>query len=82
MRIDKGFSIGNVKFVLYFEGYNLLNDQVFDYENTFSEDPENPYRQRYVEDPENIYTETEFAPYVTSVEAYLTGNQPRHYDWD
>ncbi len=79
MRIDKGFSIGNVKFVLYFEGYNLLNDQVFDYENTFSEDPENPYRQRYVEDPENIYTETEFAPYVTSVEAYLTGNQPRHY---
>jgi hypothetical protein len=79
MRIDKGFSVGNVDFLIYLEGYNLLNEEVYDYENTFSEDPENPYRQRYVEDPENIFVETEYAPYVTSTEAYLIGNQPRHF---
>lgn len=79
LRIDKSFSINNVSFNIYLEGYNILNQQVFDYDNTFSESADNPYRQRYIENREEIFTETEFAPYVTDIEAYLIGNQPRHF---
>ena len=79
LRIDKSFSINNVSFNIYLEGYNILNQQVFDYDNTFSESADNPYRQRYIENREEIFTETEFAPYVTDIESYLIGNQPRHF---
>ena len=79
LRIDKNFAINKVNFIIYFEGYNILNQQVYNYERTFSEDPENPYRQRYMENRDEIFTETEFAPYVTDIEAYLIGNQPRHF---
>lgn len=79
LRINKTFSIKNVNFNIYLEGYNILNEQHYNYNRTFSEGPENPYRQRYMENKEEIFTETEFAPYVTDIEAYLIGNQPRHF---
>lgn len=79
IRIEKKFSLGYVKFNLYVEGFNIFNNKVFDYDKTFSEDPTNRYRTQYIQDQENLFIEKRFAPYVTNIEGFLLGNQPRHF---
>ncbi len=79
IRLEKQFRIGSTKINVYLEGFNMFNNHVFDYDKTFSEDPDNRYRTIYVEDRKNLFIERRFSPYVTNIEGYLIGNQPRHY---
>ncbi len=79
LRIEKGFKIGLSTLSFYVEGFNLLNDQVFSYNRTFSDDPNNPYRQRYMDPSQDVLVETEFSPYTSRLENYLYSNQPRHW---
>jgi len=79
LRIDKKVKIGLVDLEFYLEGYNVLNTKAYDYSRTFSDSPNNPYRTIYVQDQANLNTERQFAPYVTNIEGYLLGNQPRHF---
>ena len=79
MRIDKTITFGLTSVNVYLEGFNLLNEQVFDYNRTFSENPNNRYRTKYVEDNENILVEDQFAPYSTNIESFLLGNEPRYF---
>lgn len=79
IRIEKTILFGLTSLNIYLEGFNLLNEQVFDYDRTFSENPNNRYRAAYVEDNENLFVEDQFAPYTTNIESYLLGNQPRHF---
>lgn len=79
IRIDKKLKLGIVNMEIYAEGYNVLNTKTYNYSRTFSDSPDNRYRSIYVQDKENLTTETQFAPYVTNIESYLMGNQPRHF---
>jgi len=79
IRIDKNFKIGQTTLNVYVEGFNMLNEFAYNYNNTFSEDPNNQYRVKYVENNEEILIEDRFGPYVTNVQGYLYGNQPRHF---
>ncbi len=80
-RLNKTVSINGTGAKFYAEAFNLLNKRFFNYGRTF-QDPQgeqNTFKIRYMEDRENLLTQTEFAPYFTSLEGYLFGNQPRHY---
>lgn len=79
LRIDKAVKFGIVDLQFYLEGFNLFNTKTYNYSRTFSDSPDNQYRTIYVQDQENLTTERQFAPYVTNIESYLMGNQPRHF---
>jgi outer membrane receptor protein involved in Fe transport len=79
MRIEKRFRIGLTTLSIYLEGFNILNDEVFSYGRTFSDDPNNPYRQRYMDQSQDVLVETEFSPYTSRLNNYLYTNQPRHW---
>jgi outer membrane receptor protein involved in Fe transport len=86
LRMEKGFIIGRTTIKVYGEIYNVLNQKIWSYNRTFGEGIENLYRGRYMEDstdlpPEEkrVMTETEFSPYITSLQAYLLSNSPRWY---
>lgn len=79
LRVDKTFRIGQTNLNVYVEGFNILNEYVFDYSNTFSEDPTNDYETDFMEDRENIFTEDIAAPYTTNIESFLLGNLPRYF---
>ena len=81
-RLQKSIRFNNSSSLkIYAEVFNLINQQVFSYTRTF-EDPQgtqNVFKQRFVEDRENVLTQPEFAPYVTSLDAYLISSQPRSF---
>ncbi len=79
IRLEKKFGFNNNRITAFIEGYNLLNKRVWSYHRTFSEDPENQYRNRYKDPSQDVLTETDFSPYVTSLEPYLLANNPRYY---
>ncbi len=86
LRLEKGFSKGRTTVTTYVEVYNVLNQKIWHYNRTFSEELENLYRGRYMEDgadvppdEKRVMTETEFAPYITNLQAYLLSNSPRSY---
>ncbi len=81
LRLDKEVPFNNTKVKFYLEAFNVLNKKNFSYTRTF-EDPQggqNVFKQKFIEDRENLLTQTDFAPYFTSLDAYLYSNQPRHY---
>ncbi len=79
LRVEKSFRIGSGNLNVYLEGFNILNDQVYSYNRTFSDDPNNPYRQRYMDSSQDVLVETEFSPYTSRLDNYLFSNQPRHW---
>lgn len=81
IRLDKQLHINGSKAKIYFEIFNVTNHKIFDYGNTFEDDlgSQNPFKVRFVEDRENLLTNPDFAPFFTSMDAYLYDNQPRHY---
>lgn len=81
LRMDKVIRVNKTDMKFYLEAFNVLNRKVFNYTRTFS-DPageQNTFKIRYMEDRENLLTQSDFAPFVTSLDAFLYGNQPRHY---
>lgn len=76
MRLEKRFNISNSTLTVYLEGFNLLNQFVYSYSRTFNNDRNTP---KWELDRENILVYDEYAPFVTSQEVYLIGNQPRHF---
>ncbi len=79
IRFSKKISVGSTDLNFYVEGYNVLNQKTYNYDRTFSEDPNNPYRTIYVEDNADLMTERQFDPYTTNIESYLIGNTPRYF---
>ena len=79
LRIDKTFEVGQTTLNVYVEGFNILNEYVFDYDNTFSESITNIYQDAFVEDRKNVFIEDINSPYVTNIQSFLLGNQPRHF---
>ncbi len=86
LRLEKEFIKGRTTVTSYIEVYNVLNQKIWHYNRTFSEELENLYRGRYMEDgadlpadEKRVMTETEYAPYVTNLQAYLLTNAPRSY---
>lgn len=83
-RLEKGFISGGTTITAYIEAYNVLKEKVWHYNRTFSEDPENIYRARYMQymeerDIDKVLKESDFAPYVTSLEPYLFDNSPGYF---
>ncbi|MBN1302093.1 MAG: TonB-dependent receptor [Melioribacteraceae bacterium] len=76
MRIEKRLEFGNTLVTIYGEGFNLLNEKVFNYSRTFDDERTT---QRWHDDRENILTYNEYYPYVTSQDIYLLSNQPRNF---
>lgn len=75
MRIEKRFSFASTKFTIYLEGFNLLNEPVYNYSRTFNNDRNTP---KWENDRENILVYDEYYPYVTDQSIYLLTNLPRH----
>ncbi|MBT3750520.1 MAG: TonB-dependent receptor [Bacteroidetes bacterium] len=78
-RFEKVLSVSANRITAFFEGYNLLNDKVWHYSRTFSDSPDNVYRERYVDETTDVLTETEFSPYLTNLTPYLYSNSPRSF---
>lgn len=81
IRLDKSVAIRSTTVNFYLEAFNVLNHSVFNYSRTF-EDPQgeqNVFKERFMTERQNLLTQTDFEPYLTSLEGYLYGNQPRHY---
>ncbi|MCF8414572.1 MAG: TonB-dependent receptor [Melioribacteraceae bacterium] len=76
MRIEKRIRMANTDLIIYGEGFNLLNKEIYNYSRTFDDERNTP---RWENDRENILTDDEYFPYVTSQELYLLSNQPRHF---
>ncbi len=75
MRLQKKFVFGGTKMTLYVEGFNLLNEKVYNYSRTFNDERETA---RW-EQGQNVLIYNEYAPYTTSQAIYILSNQPRHY---
>lgn len=75
MRLQKKFRFGNTRMTCYLEGFNLLNEKVYQYSRTFNDQRETA---RW-ESGQNVLIYDEYAPYTTSQAIYLLSNQPRHY---
>ena len=75
-RLEKKFDIGKTDLVFYLEGFNLLNEIVYDYSSVFN-DPRNTLK--WVKTPENILVYDLFPPYITSQSVDVIANQPRHF---
>jgi len=75
-RIEKGISIAKSVMTLYFEGFNLLNEEYYQYSRTF----DNPYNTaKWHNDKDNVLVYDLYAPYITRQDIYLLRNDPRHY---
>ena len=80
LRLEKAVQVSaNTKITGYVEAFNVLNEKVWHYNRTFSEDPDNRYDSRYMNENQDVLTEIEFTPYVTRLEPWLLSNSPRYY---
>ncbi|MBD3383897.1 TonB-dependent receptor [candidate division KSB1 bacterium] len=77
MRLQKQLEYKNTNFLLYVEGYNLLNEIRWHYSRTFTSGQE--AYTRWHTDRREVLTYKEYAPYITSQELYLLNNEPRHF---
>lgn len=78
-RFEKVININSNEITVFVEGYNLLNEKVWHYSRTFSDSPDNVYRERYVDESTDVLIETEFSPYLTNLTPYLYSNSPRSF---
>jgi len=81
IRIEKSLALSTTPVRVYLEIFNVLNQKVFYYSRVF-QDPQNEqniFKERYMTDRKNLLTQTDFSPYVTSLDGYLYTNQPRHF---
>ncbi|MBI9071471.1 MAG: TonB-dependent receptor [Melioribacteraceae bacterium] len=76
MRVEKKFHVNRTNITVYVEGFNLFNEEVYNYSRTFNNDRNTP---KWENDRENILTYDEYYPYVTDQSAYLLTNSPRHF---
>jgi len=76
MRIEKRFSVGKTNMTLYVEGFNLLNEEVFNYSRTFNNDLNTP---KWENERDLILVYDEYYPYTTDQSVYLLTNLPRHF---
>jgi len=75
MRLQKKFRFRGTRMTWYLEGFNLLNEKVYNYSRTFNDERETA---RW-EQGQDVLIYDEYAPYTTSQAIYLLRNQPRHY---
>ena len=76
LRFQKGFRLSGFNFDFYVEGYNLLNEQWYQYSRTFNNDDNT---RRWHTDRGEILVEEDNPPYYTDRSVYLLRNSPRHY---
>ncbi|MDR3610373.1 MAG: TonB-dependent receptor [Ignavibacteriaceae bacterium] len=76
IRVEKLFSMKGASFTFYVEGFNLLNEIVYDYTSVFN-DPRNTLK--WVKTPENILVYDLYSPYNTSQAVDVISNQPIHF---
>jgi len=76
LRIQKKLDFDLTRVTIYAEGFNLLNEKIFQYSRTFDDERETG---RWQYDRDNILVYNEYAPYTSSQAIYLLSNEPRHY---
>lgn len=76
MRIEKRFKTGSTNITVYLEGFNMLNEEVYNYSRTFNNDINTP---KWENERENILVYDEYYPYTTDQSVYLLTNLPRHF---
>jgi len=76
VRFEKGFRLRDCLVTLYAEGFNVLNEYTWSYSRTFDNAYNTP---RWFIDRNEILTYKEYAPYITSQDIYMLGNEPRHW---
>jgi len=78
LRIEKSFGIGNSRLTAYVEGFNLLNEEWWQYSRTFTND-RNIVRWETLPNQEDVLIDDEYSPYVSRQDVYLLRNEPRHW---
>ncbi len=79
-RATKSIQISNNKLNIYVEGYNMLKERVFNYDEVFGGmSGSGRYTDDYINNRDEIFTDDTYTPYVTSIDAFLLSNSPRHY---
>lgn len=76
MRIEKRLNVGRTDITLYLEGFNMLNEQVFNYSRTFNNDLNTP---KWENERDKVLVYDEYYPYTTDQSIYLLTNLPRHF---
>lgn len=76
MRIEKRVSVGKTNMTFYVEGFNMLNEQIFNYSRTFNNAFNTP---KWENEREVILVYDEYYPYTTDQSVYLLTNLPRHF---
>ncbi|KAA3615266.1 MAG: TonB-dependent receptor [Calditrichaeota bacterium] len=76
IRFQKGFRLNGFNFDFYAEGFNLLNEDWFQYSRTFNSSENTA---RWHNERNEILIEKDYIPYVTDRSVYLLRNLPRHY---
>jgi len=91
LRLEKRIKFNSVDLTFYCEGFNLLNEPIYNYSRTFNSD-KNTHRweqqKQYDKDgvetftdeyPYEFLTYEEYSPYITDQRVYLLSNQPRRF---
>jgi len=75
-RLEKRVKLSGGQLTIYAEGFNLLNQFVYQYSRTFNHDRNTA---KWELDPDNILVYDQYPPFYTSQELYLQHNLPRHF---
>jgi hypothetical protein len=76
LRIEKSVPLGKNNLVIYGEGFNLLNQEIYHYSRTFDSERNTV---RWENQRENVLVYDEYIPYVTDQSVYLLSNLPRYF---
>lgn len=77
LRIEKRIRFGNSQILtIYGEGYNLINQENYNYSRTFVNEQN---LTKWIRDESSVLTYTEFPPYYTDQSIYILSNQPIHF---
>lgn len=78
-RIEKTVRIGNTNVMFYAEGFNLLNEIIYNYSRVFGETGSNLNLTKWETDRANIRLYDEFKPYTSDQSINVISNQPRYF---
>ena len=78
-RIEKTVRIGNTNVMFYAEGFNLLNEIIYNYSRVFGETGSSLNLSKWETDRANIRLYDEFKPYTSDQSINVISNQPRYF---
>ncbi len=76
MRIEKNFKIDKSVLKIFIEGFNLLDEEIYNYSRTFNDERNTA---KWELDRENILEYDQYPPFVTDQSIHLLTNLPRHF---